>query len=123
MASGLAFHVHHNRLIEWCWNFEERVKYIKENKPLEEQEIRLRLFRLIPPDTLPANLQKAEAERDKADAERDKADAKRNKAYAEWEKAYAEWRKTDADLDSLHAELCPNCPWDGETIFPKEKGA
>jgi len=21
----------------------------------------------------------------------------------------------------LHKELCPDCPWDGETIFPQEK--
>ena len=25
-------------------------------------------------------------------------------------------------LESLHRELCPECPWDGETIFTRKEG-
>jgi len=68
----------------------QRVSYIKIYKPKEEQDLRLRLFKLIPLDKLPA-----------------------------------EWKKADAELLSLlvtlHEELCPECPWDGKTIFTEVK--
>jgi len=42
---------------------------------------------------------------------------------AEWIKAYAEWVKASAapSVLKLHAKECPNCPWDGFTIFPEAK--
>jgi hypothetical protein len=77
---------------------------------------------------------KAGAERDKAEAERDKAreewvkaEAERDKARAEWVKAGAERAKASTERDKSreewakaghHSVLCPNCPWDGRTIFP-----
>lgn len=87
--SGFAFHVHHNVLAEWCYDYGERVKVIKKDKPVEEQELRLRLFRLIPEDRLPVKLDKA-------------------------------WEAYGKELKILHQELCPDCPWDGHTIFSKE---
>jgi len=30
--------------------------------------------------------------------------------------------KRDKAINTLHAKECPNCPWDGETVFPKRKG-
>jgi hypothetical protein len=33
------------------------------------------------------------------------------KADAEWEKAYAEL------VNLVHPHVCPNCPWNGKTIF------
>ena len=77
--SGLASHVHHDKLFEWCTNYDERVEYIKENKPIEEQEVRLRLFRIIPLERLPVPLVEARAARDKAGAAYEKA-------RAAWEK-------------------------------------
>ena len=53
MRAGIAFHVHHDRLVEYCYDFDERVKYIKEHKSPDERELRLRLFQLIPKDRLP----------------------------------------------------------------------
>ena len=53
MKSGIAFHVHHTTLYEPCFDFDERIKYIKENKPSDELKLRLRLFKLIPKDRLP----------------------------------------------------------------------
>jgi len=85
-------------------------------------------------DKADAELDKADAELDKADAESDKARAELDKARAELDKARAEWAKADAEsvkadaewdkacrlssVLALHAEECPNCPWNGETIFP-----
>ncbi len=178
---GIAFHVHHDVLAEYCSDYQNRVSYVKEAKPAEEVKLRLRLFKLIPLNKIPWSVVKADAERKKADAERkkayaerEKAYAERKKAYAEWKKAYAEWEKADAerekayaewekadaerekadaewekadaewekayaerkkadaewkkaieaampDFIKLHARLCPACPWDGKTIFPKER--
>ena len=28
-------------------------------------------------------------------------------------------KKHQEELDTLHAQECPNCPWDGKTLFPK----
>ena len=144
--SGLAFHVHHNILYEWCWDYDERVSYIKSQKPLSEQSLRLRLFKMIPTERLPPKLQKADAEWEKAYAEWEKAYAEREKAYAEREKAYAEREKAydkrekayaerekayderekayaenEPEISKLHQELCPDCPFDGHTIFTREK--
>jgi len=74
------------------------------------------------------------AKRREADAKWREADAKWSETYAKWREADARWREADAKwreagakwrtepswqkvLD-LHATECPNCPWNGETIFP-----
>ena len=74
-------------------------------------------------DTAGAEWDKAGAEWVKAGAEWDKARAEWAKAGAEWDKAGAEWVKAvkHPSVLALHAKECPNCPWDGKTIFPKDK--
>lgn len=130
--SGLAFHVHHNELIEWCYDYKRRVEVIKKTKPLREQELRLRLFKLIPDELLPPELVKAWEAEGKAREVRDKAwetwgiaRKVRDKAYEAWGIAYEAWsmayKVVDPQLEALHKELCPNCPWNGKTIFPKEE--
>ena len=88
---------------------------------------------------------KAGAAHDKARAARDKADAAYDKARAAYDKAGAALYKTRAAYDkaraaydkagaalyktrsamtsdpvvlALHARECPDCPWNGHTIFP-----
>ncbi len=104
---GLSIHCHHNILVECCYDYDERVRAIKEDKPRREQKIRLRLFRLLPQeaiDELPERLNKAYAEWKKAYAECKKADAECKKADAECKKAYAEWKKADAEWNKAYAE-------------------
>ena len=113
--SGLAFHCHHEVLVEYVWDYDERVDYIKRNKLASEVDLRLRLFQLIPTSKLPDELNKALAEYDKAWAEYDKALAKYNKARAEYDKAL---NLAMPILKQLHTQLCPDCPWTGKTIFP-----
>ena len=131
MKSGLSIHCHHDSLMEYCYDYDERVAVIKRDKPENEQEMRLRLFKLLSPGAiadLPVRLvkayaewEKADAEWEKADAEREKADAEREKADAEWEKAYAEWKKVcaewgKADREIWHKKWC-NCQnWTGSEI-------
>lgn len=168
MPSGLAMHCHHDILFEWVWDFDERVADIKANKPEEEQELRLRLFKMVPAKLMPgygsgllaavdkalAVVDKALAALDRAWAASDKAGVAYDKARVAYETARAAYYKAGAaydkagtaldrawaafnearaaydkvwaaysekyakELDTLHEKLCPNCPWDGETIFP-----
>jgi len=106
------WHIHHDALVEPLTEpLENRIKFIKERKPAREIETRLRLMKPVR-GKLP-ELAKAYAEWAKAYAKWVKADAELAKAYAEWAKAYAA-----PSVLALHAKECPNCPWNGETIFP-----
>jgi len=163
--SGLAFHCHHDILMEYVYDYNERVDFIKEYKPPEEVGLRLRLFKMIPYDKVPKKgldaYLKAFAAYDKAANALDKAYGALQKEINSFEKAkdaypkkrkahdkawhahlkacsayfkaeYACARAEDACLKArdaylrqnekallkLHSELCPNCPWDGKTIFP-----
>ena len=124
--SPLYWHIHHDILAEPLTEpIENRIRFIKNNKPYHEFETRLRLMKpvrgkLPELDKAGAEFVKARAEWDKARAERDKAYAEWNKAGAEFVKASAEWDKARADpaVLSLHAKECPNCPWNGRTILP-----
>ena len=117
-VSGMAFHVHHNILVEHCYDCNERIDFIKKHKPSDEQELRLKLFKMLPESKLPERVAKAWAEYDKARAENDKAWAEYHKTMAEYGKAILD---NCAYLEQLHKELCPDCPWDGYTIFQKKE--
>jgi len=118
IKSGLSIHCHHNILVEHCYNYDERVEAIKRDKPRNEQEIRLRLFKLLPKEAieeLPTAWRKADAEWDKACAERDKTCTERDKAYAEWCKADAEWCKEGQEI--WHKKWCGCTNWNGNEII------
>jgi len=59
----------------------------------------------------------------KARAALNKAKAALDKARAAYAKAWAAYVKAGAacmpEIEALHAIECPDCPWDGTTIFPK----
>ena len=136
----LWWHVHHGNgwLFEPLYEpAENRRQFIRENKPLVEVETRLRLFRPVLGDLNPPEYcRKARAKWQEADAKWQEADAKMQEAYAKWQEADAKWQEADAKwreayakwkaspdwkrVEELHAKECPNCPWDGETIFPDE---
>ena len=154
------WHVHHDILVEPLTEpIENRIAFIKANKPKEEVETRLRLLKpikaLLPVDVVKTweAYDKAREAHDKAWEAYDKAweaydkaweayvkaweayDKAReayvkareagDKAWEAYDKAREAYNKTLNDhkdeIDALHREECPNCPWDGETIFPEEK--
>jgi hypothetical protein len=125
IKSGLSIHCHHNILVEHCYNYDERVEAIKRDKPQNEQEIRLRLFKLLPKEAIEelptawrrtcAEWNKAYAEWCKADAEWHKADAELDKADAEWCKADAEWCKEGQEI--WHKKWCGCTNWNGNEII------
>ena len=146
---GVAFHCHHVELVEVVTRFSKRVAYIKIGKPRREHPLRLRLFRMIPDNRLPVAVRRAlipartawaklklldddyDAKRkplnDDYDAKRkplnDDYDAKRkllDDDYDAKHKLLEEAIQTAMPkLEKLHAELCPDCPWDGKTIFAR----
>jgi hypothetical protein len=162
---GPVWHAHHEILIEWCYSFGKRERYIRETKAQDESSwdirLRLRLFKPVK-GKLPeavckahdalikareaankagSDLNKANAARHKANAARHKANAARQKADAAWERANTVYNKADAarhkaltkfntilqahhtQILALHAQECPNCPWNGKTIFPERIAA
>ena len=124
IKSELAFHRSHDRLYEFVYDYDERVNYIKQHKPADEIELRLRLFKLIPEQLIPGRNSEEYAAYSKADAAYKayaacaaygKADAACSKAYA----AYAAYdKKYGHEIENLHRKLCPDCTWNGKTIFP-----
>ena len=93
---------------------ENRITYIKQNKPKNEVSTRLRLLK---PAT---GIAEAWAEYQKiqqpAWAEYEKL---QQHAFAEYEKLQQPaWAEFEKKKEALHKEQCPNCPWNGKTIFP-----
>ncbi len=141
--SGFYWHVHHDCLLEYCYDYDKRLRYILKDKPEHERRLRLRLFRPIKGE-LPARVIEAGAAYGKARAAYGKARAAYGKAGAAYGKAGAAYDEAGAAYDeagaaydeagaaydeavricndeilTLHAKECPDCPWDGETIFYK----
>jgi len=77
---GLVVHCHHDLLIEWCHSFQERVDYIKSDKPKSEQKTRLKLFKMLSTEAI-ADLPKYLVE----------ASRKLDEAYRKWDEAYHKW--------------------------------
>ena len=117
VISGFAFHCHHDTLFEWVAGYDERVAFIKEYKLKREVTRRLKLFQMIPEDRIPKALLKAREAYDKAIEARAKAIEAYGKAIEAYGKAEG---KYTPQMKKLHSELCPDCPWNGKTIFPKE---
>ena len=95
------WHIHHDTLAEFATEpIENRIAYIKAEKPTHERETRLRLLK---PMSAEATALLAEYEK------------VQQAAWAEYEKVrQAAWEP----LGAIHKIECPNCPWDGKTIFP-----
>ncbi len=160
IKSGLAFHCHHDIVFEFVYNYDERVRFILDSKPKGEQELRLRLFKMIPDELIPGKglpeweayckagevYDKAWEAYCKAGQAYDKTGEayyktgevyrkagevyyKAGKAYDKTGEVYyktgeayrkawgAYCKKHHKELEKLHTNLCPDCPWDGKTIF------
>ena len=115
--TNYAWHVHHNVLFEALTEpLETRIAYITEQKSRDEtpEQIALRL-RLLKVITGP--------EIEEYDRLVQPARAEYNRivqpARAEYDRIEQPARKK---IEALHAQQCPNCPWDGKTIFATRNG-
>ena len=109
---GCCWHVHHNILMEWCYNYVESVHAIKTTKPPFEIPSRLRLFKPVKGE-LPAGIVRAQESQQKAYAVWRKAPAAQQKAYAAWRKAYVAHYP---EIEALHAAECGCKEWNGKKL-------
>jgi hypothetical protein len=137
------WHIHHDILVELLTEpLENRVKYIKENKPKNEVGLRLKLLKPVK-GKLPNEVIKTTKACDKAwkaynkawkacvktgkacvktTKACDKAWKAYNKAEKAYNKAWEAYQKVLKDnmpaIEKLHKSECKNCPWNGKSIFP-----
>ena len=132
---GFYWHVHHaDVLIEWCRSYKERKAFILENKADNNIDTRIRLFKpvrgTLPREVVEAGKSYHEAWKayDEASKTAGKTHDKVWKSYHEASKAYDEaWKVCEKALknnmpaiEDLHRKECPDCPWDGHSIFPNK---
>ena len=124
-----AWHLHHDTLVEPLIDtLEGRVCYIKALKPPEEQELRLRLLKLVkgelPSEVVEAGIAWWEAWKVFHQAVGD-YEALTPTYYEVLRPAYNGAIETynavlaahAPEVEALHRQECPNCPWNGKTIF------
>ena len=104
------WHLHHDVLVEPALEpIKNRIAHIKRYKPKEERPSRLRLLRAVR-GRLPKEVRAVgEAY--------DKAWVASGKTWAAYDKALSQHKD---EIEALHAKECPDCPWDGQTIFPNQ---
>jgi len=149
-VGAMAWHCHHEQLAELLTETAtKRIAYILSGKPIEEQALRLHLFRPVRNAAVDPARATYNAAVDAAwatyDAAREPARATHNAAVkaaqatdnavleaaqadynAVLEAAQADYNAAvkaalatrDAAVKAAHQAECPDCPWDGRTIFP-----
>ena len=125
--SKWGWHIHHEILCEdRLYPIEERIAYILTSKAPKERALRLRLLRPVIDDAMVpiwktyddamAAIQKTYA--DAMAAIQKTYDDAIAPIWKTYDDAMAAIWKTYADaMAAIHARECPNCPWDGESIF------
>ena len=142
MKTKFYWHIHHDILLEPLTEpLKNRIDFIKENKPEDEIELRLKLLKPVK-GKLPDEVIKAGEAYYKAQETSGKvweayyktweasvksweASVKAWEVYAKaWEtrdearRAYDKiLKKYSKEIDILHKKECPNCPWQNGTIF------
>ena len=131
------WHIHHDVLCEWTNDIQERIAYIRKEKPIDEIETRLKLMKPVKgelPDKFVKALKarkkvweaygKAWEDYDKAREARDKAGEAINKAWEACKKAREAydkaWEAFRPQLEALHKKECGCKEWNGtEMIFKR----
>ena len=112
--TGFYWHVHHDILMEWCASYSGRVAAIMA-KPAAEINTRLRLFQPVTGE-LPEKCRMVAAAMTAA-REIKGVDV----SYRKWQALAALFKAREecaSLIVDLHRQQCPNCPWNGRTIFP-----
>lgn len=139
------WHIHHNVLLEPLTELlKNRIDYIKQNKPKDEIELRLKLLKPVkgklPDEVIRAGIAYTKAynvyrkidNKCQSTIWNDIMIAPNNKVWTTYCKVEITYtRALDAyvlalkahkkQINKLHKQECPNCPWNGKTIFPNKK--
>lgn len=134
-----AWHIHHDILIEPLLEpIEKRRRFIRKYKSVSEHELRLRLLQPVR-GQLPERVVETGRTYAKANKEAGRLSKIYNETYRKAgvscvraksdymtaELAFNDSREAygnacqdyKAELGELHGQECPDCPWDGKTIF------
>jgi len=142
MTGEWYWHVHHDVLAEpLTAPLQERLDYINKYKPEKERALRLRLIRPVR-GSLPAAYDMARTSSDTAQKAVNMAWKDYDSAWQAWDnvcssrvdyhiranylKAWGVYRTAlaayntarESAIEALHIIECPDCPWNGQTIFP-----
>lgn len=99
--TGMFWHCHHDTLCEWVHDYQERVDYIKKEKPENEIKTRLKLFKKVK-GKLPKEFIEA------------------GEKYAEAREKYVEaGEKHKHQIEELHKKECGCSEWNGKEIVFK----
>ena len=113
-SQGFFAFVHHDKLVEWSDDIQERIDYIKKAKPTHEQEVRLSHLLYL-----------GKAGSDYAKKLKPLTDDYA-KEFKRLDDDYVEERKPlDAEILTYVRTLIPDCKWDEksrELIFPEDIG-
>jgi hypothetical protein len=115
-VGAMVWHLHHDQLCEPLTKPpENRIAYILTHKRNKERAARLRLMRPVYAEAVaPAQRVRVEAEV----AARKLYDEAEAAAWAVCAEAVAAARKAYHEaVAPAHSAECPNCPWDGKSIF------
>lgn len=88
--NGFAWHMYHDHLISFCWDYERRCRVIEYAKPAHEIVERLKRFQFI-----------------KGELPKAFRGVKDNSHITELVEEH--WEV----IEALHKKECPNCSWDG----------
>ena len=136
------WHIHHDILLEPLTEpLKNRIEYIKNNKSKSEIELRLKLLKPVK-GKLPDEVIKAGEVYYKAQETSGKVWEAYYKTWKasdkSWEASVKAWevyakvwetrdearrtydktlKKYSKEINILHKKECPNCPWNGKTIF------
>lgn len=113
IKKGMYWHVHHERLLEYCYDEGERQSYIAMYKPAYEIPLRQRLMQPVR-GRLPWRLARA------CKKYTDSLNGRWPKKRRRLAKICRLLEKYKKEIEILHKKECPDCPWNGWTIFLKE---
>ncbi|HDY67356.1 MAG TPA: hypothetical protein ENH85_06180 [Candidatus Scalindua sp.] len=120
----MVWHAYHAGSLCQLVNLGDRKAEIERIKPQHELPIRRRLIKPVV-GQLPIIFVKAcqaawevrEATQEAGEAW-EAQEAAREATQEVIQERKAVYRKYKVEIEQLHAQECPDCPWDGETIFP-----
>ena len=114
---GFFWHVHHDKLLEYCYSYEERADYIKNEKQEKEIETRLRLFKPI------KDVKSLPKEWHEAYKKLNEVNKRWNEVNKKWNEANKKRKEADEkclpELEELHKKECGCSEWNREEIVFK----
>jgi len=120
IISGMAVHVHHDILFEYCHNYQERVDYINKKKPEHERKTRIKLFAMLTQEQIAMLPKEFVEERQKYDEVSQKYNEAMQKYDEARQKCNEASQKYKPQLEEIHKKICGCKEWDGtELVFPK----